>query len=78
MNEKPDFELLTPEQAAELVCKALQGDSDKPEGFTYLLTSPRISLFMQRFHHLGLIETSEEHPFIIKEHKLMAYLASLA
>jgi hypothetical protein len=77
MNEKPDFELLTPEQAAELVCKALQGESDKPEGFTYLLTSPHVSLFMQRFHHLGLIQTSEKHHLIIKEHKLMAYLDSI-
>ena len=40
-------------------------------------TRPRVSLFMQRFHHLGLIETSEEHHLIIKEHKLVAYLDSL-
>ena len=41
-------------------------------------TRPRISLFMQRFHHLGLIETSEAHHLIIKEHKLMAYLDTIA
>jgi hypothetical protein len=33
-----DFDLLTPEQAAELVLKALQGDTDEPEGLAYLLT----------------------------------------
>jgi hypothetical protein len=33
-------------------------------------TRPRISLFMQRFHHLGLIETNREHFLIIKEIKL--------
>src|ERR1051325_386679 len=41
-------------------------------------TRPRISVFMQRFRNLGLIETSDEHHLIIKEHKLMAYLASIA
>jgi len=40
-------------------------------------TRPRISVFMQRFHNLGLIETSAEHHLIIKEHKLMAYLESI-
>jgi CRP-like cAMP-binding protein len=30
-------------------------------------TRPRISLFMQRFHNLGLIETNREHLLIIKE-----------
>jgi len=41
-------------------------------------TRPRISVFMQRFHNLGLIETSVEHHLIIKEDKLTAYLASIA
>jgi CRP-like cAMP-binding protein len=41
-------------------------------------TRPRISVFMQRFRNLDLIELSEEHHLIIKEHKLMAYLASIA
>jgi CRP/FNR family cyclic AMP-dependent transcriptional regulator len=41
-------------------------------------TRSRVSVFMQRFRNLGLIEISEEHHFIIKEHKLMAYLASIA
>jgi CRP-like cAMP-binding protein len=41
-------------------------------------TRPRISVFMQRFRNLGLIETNLEHFLIIKEHKLMAYLAQIA
>ena len=41
-------------------------------------TRPRISLFMQRFHNLGLIETNKDHFFIIKEHKLIEYLAQIA
>ena len=41
-------------------------------------TRPRISMFMQRFRNLGLIEISEEHHLIIKETKLTAYLASIA
>ena len=41
-------------------------------------TRPRISVFMQRFRNLGLIEMSTEHHLIIKEHKLMAYLSSIA
>jgi CRP-like cAMP-binding protein len=41
-------------------------------------TRPRISVFMQRFRNLGLIEISEEHHLIIKEHKLTTYLASIA
>jgi CRP-like cAMP-binding protein len=41
-------------------------------------TRPRISLFMQRFHHLGLIETNREHFLIIKEQKLTDYLAQIA
>ena len=41
-------------------------------------TRPRISLFMQRFHHLGLIETNEDRFFIIKEKKLTDYLAQIA
>ena len=41
-------------------------------------TRPRISVFMQRFRNLGLIETSDEHILIIKEKKLTAYLAQIA
>src|SRR5713226_5229774 len=41
-------------------------------------TRPRISMFMQRFKHLGLIETNKEHFLIIKEHKLTDYLAQIA
>jgi CRP-like cAMP-binding protein len=41
-------------------------------------TRPRISLFMQRFHNLGLIETNADHFLIIKEKKLAAYLAQIA
>lgn len=41
-------------------------------------TRPRISVFMQRFRNLGLIELSEEHYLIIMENKLTAYLASIA
>ena len=41
-------------------------------------TRPRISVFMQRFRNLGLIETQLEHHLIIKENKLTAYLASIA
>ena len=41
-------------------------------------TRPRISVFMQRFHNLGLIETNENHFLIIKEHKLTAYLNLIA
>ena len=41
-------------------------------------TRPRISLFMQRFHNLGLIETNKDHFFIIKEKKLTDYLMQIA
>jgi len=41
-------------------------------------TRSRVSVFMQRFRNLGLIELSEEHHLIIKENKLTAYLASIA
>jgi CRP/FNR family transcriptional regulator, cyclic AMP receptor protein len=41
-------------------------------------TRPRISVFMQRFRNLGLIELSEEHYLIVTEDKLTAYLASIA
>lgn len=40
-------------------------------------TRPRISVFMQRFRNLKLIEYNTEHHLIIKEHKLTAYLASI-
>lgn len=41
-------------------------------------TRPRISLFMQRFRQLGLIELTKEHFLIIKEKKLTNYLAQIA
>jgi CRP-like cAMP-binding protein len=41
-------------------------------------TRPRISIFMQRFRNLGLIELSEEHYISVTEDKLTAYLASIA
>jgi len=41
-------------------------------------TRPRISMFMQRFRNLGLIELTEEHYLIVKDQKLAAYLASIA
>ncbi len=40
-------------------------------------TRPRISLFMQRFRNLGLVETSAEYFLIINEKKLTAYLAQV-
>src|ERR1700756_2505761 len=39
---------------------------------------PRISLFMQRFHNLGLIETNRDHFLIVKEKKLTDYLVQIA
>jgi len=41
-------------------------------------TRPRISLFMQRFRNLGLIEINSDHFLIIKENKLTDYLAQIA
>jgi CRP-like cAMP-binding protein len=41
-------------------------------------TRPRISLFMQRFRNLGLIERNREHFLVIKENKLTDYLAQIA
>jgi len=41
-------------------------------------TRPRISLFMQRFHNLGLIEAHQDRFLIIKEKKLTAYLTQIA
>lgn len=41
-------------------------------------TRPRISVFMQRFRNLGLIETNEDNFLIIKEQKLSVYLAQIA
>jgi len=41
-------------------------------------TRPRISVFMQRFHNLGLIETNSDRFLIIKEKKLTDYLAQIA
>jgi CRP/FNR family transcriptional regulator, cyclic AMP receptor protein len=40
-------------------------------------TRPRISLFMQRFKHLGLLEYNKSHLIIIKEKKLVEYLEKL-
>lgn len=40
-------------------------------------TRPRISVFMQRFRNLGLIETNEDNFLVIKEQKLSAYLAHI-
>jgi CRP/FNR family transcriptional regulator, cyclic AMP receptor protein len=53
---------ITPEELSEMV------------GFT----RPRISMFMQRFHNLGLIETNADLFLIIKEKKLSTYLAQIA
>jgi hypothetical protein len=39
---------------------------------------PRISLFMLRFHNLGLSETNRHRFLIIKEKKLTDYLAHIA
>jgi len=41
-------------------------------------TRLRISMFMQRFHNLGLIETNADHFLIIREKKLADYLAQLS
>jgi hypothetical protein len=40
-------------------------------------TRPRISMFMQRFKNLGLIETNADDFLIIKEAKLADYLAAI-
>jgi CRP/FNR family cyclic AMP-dependent transcriptional regulator len=40
-------------------------------------TRPRISVFMQRFRNLDLIEYNTDHHLIVKEHKLTAYLSSI-
>ena len=40
-------------------------------------TRPRISVFMQRFRKLDLIEYNTERHLIIKEHKLTSYLESI-
>ncbi len=41
-------------------------------------TRPRVSVFMQRFRNLGLLEITEEHYLIVMEDKLTNYLASIA
>ena len=41
-------------------------------------TRPRISMFMQRFRNLGLIEINRDRFLIIKKNKLTAYLAQIA
>lgn len=40
-------------------------------------TRPRISVFMQRFRNLGLLQISSDRHIIIKESKLTAYLESI-
>ena len=40
-------------------------------------TRPRISVFMQRFRNLGLIETNKDGFLVIKEHQLSAYLEQI-
>lgn len=41
-------------------------------------TGSRVSIFMQRFHNLGLIETNADNFLVIKEVKLADYVAHLA
>ncbi|MBI4750827.1 MAG: Crp/Fnr family transcriptional regulator [Acidobacteria bacterium] len=41
-------------------------------------TRPRVSVFMQRFKNMGLIELNADHFLVIKEDKLTSYLESLA
>lgn len=41
-------------------------------------TRPRITMFMQRFRHMGLVEASAERFLTIKENKLTDYLARIA
>jgi len=41
-------------------------------------TRPRISVFMQRFRNLGLIEINDDGFLVIKEHQLGAYLRQIA
>jgi CRP/FNR family transcriptional regulator, cyclic AMP receptor protein len=41
-------------------------------------TRPRISVFMQRFRNLGLIETNSDRFLIIKENKLVGYLEQIS
>ena len=40
-------------------------------------TRPRISVFMQRFKNLGLIEINENNFLVVKEQKLSEYLAQI-
>jgi len=40
-------------------------------------TQSRVSIFMQRFHNLGLIETNPDEFLVIKEVKLADYVANL-
>jgi CRP-like cAMP-binding protein len=41
-------------------------------------TRPRVSLFMQRFRNLGLLETNLDRFLVINEKKLTGYLAQIA
>jgi len=40
-------------------------------------TRPRISVFMERFHNLGLIETSAQHCLVVRDKDLSDYLTQL-
>ncbi len=41
-------------------------------------TRSRISMLMQRFRNLGLLEITEEHFLVIREHKLLDYLTQIS
>jgi len=41
-------------------------------------TRPRVSVFMEQFHNLGLIETSAQHHLIVRDKELSDYLTQLA
>jgi CRP-like cAMP-binding protein len=41
-------------------------------------TRPRVSVFMERFHSLGLIETGAQHFLIVRDKELNDYLTQLA
>jgi hypothetical protein len=52
----------------------LNGLGARPEN----ATRPRVSLFTQRFHNLGLIRTNKDRFFIIKEKSLADYPSQIA
>jgi hypothetical protein len=41
-------------------------------------TRPRVSVYMERFHNLGLIETSAKYRLIVRDKELNDYLTQLA